>query len=453
MSILRNDSLQIAAPKSADSRYDNDGAGYANVGQVNSAILASFRHIGLTVNIAGVEYWYETGTTDPDLVVKSLPSSLQNVGDDTGNGLLIGGNVAGDITLTGNSSDTNADITVVLQGTGTFKLGGSHEANITDANDVITKGYADANYNSAASPGGANTQLQFNNAGAFGASSNLTFASDVLDVNGTQVSSSGLGVTGSNNGQVSIDSSSHSISFGVLSGGSPSVASGGLLELQGNALNGSASLRSGSGDVIIGTGLTDRLTFTFDGRITTSNYTPSSANTNDLATIGFVQEDLSGLSVDLETATAGDRVLIQDVSDSNNLKAVTAQSVADLFSQAATSASYVPSTGSFTNISTLTLIEANYLDVAGYVIASQKWTFQAAAAGYAKFITNLPLTAAAIENVIGHGTVGQRFNPTESSPVHVDATTTGTGTSIQVSFNAIGTTSYEISVSFFYIKN
>ena len=34
------------------------------------------------------------------------------------------------------------------------------------------------------SPGGSNTQIQFNNGGAFGASANLTFSSNVLNVSG-----------------------------------------------------------------------------------------------------------------------------------------------------------------------------------------------------------------------------------------------------------------------------
>jgi hypothetical protein len=43
---------------------------YTSVAQVNSLILIGIRHIGLTVNINNVEYWYKENKTDEGLVLK-----------------------------------------------------------------------------------------------------------------------------------------------------------------------------------------------------------------------------------------------------------------------------------------------------------------------------------------------------------------------------------------------
>ena len=62
--------IKVLNPTSVDAKYLNDGIPYISVGEVNSLVPSGIRHIGLTVNISGVEYWYETGITDPDLVIK-----------------------------------------------------------------------------------------------------------------------------------------------------------------------------------------------------------------------------------------------------------------------------------------------------------------------------------------------------------------------------------------------
>lgn len=51
--------------------YNNAGTPYTNVAEVNSQIPSALRGRGLTVNVAGVEYWYKDGITDLDLVVKT----------------------------------------------------------------------------------------------------------------------------------------------------------------------------------------------------------------------------------------------------------------------------------------------------------------------------------------------------------------------------------------------
>lgn len=72
MAIILNDNLDIRAPKSTDNRYVNGGVfPYISISEVTSIIPESYRHIGLTVNISGVEYWFKDGITDSDLVIKS----------------------------------------------------------------------------------------------------------------------------------------------------------------------------------------------------------------------------------------------------------------------------------------------------------------------------------------------------------------------------------------------
>lgn len=72
MSIILNDNIDVFAPKPTDARYsDSSGAPYASVSAVNTAIVSSRRYVGLTVNVAGVEYWYASGILDGDLVIKS----------------------------------------------------------------------------------------------------------------------------------------------------------------------------------------------------------------------------------------------------------------------------------------------------------------------------------------------------------------------------------------------
>lgn len=83
--------IKVLNPTPADAKYLNNGVPYANVTEANTEITAGLRHTGLTVNIDGVEYWYASGTTDGDLVIKGtggLPVSgltaIENVGSGSG---------------------------------------------------------------------------------------------------------------------------------------------------------------------------------------------------------------------------------------------------------------------------------------------------------------------------------------------------------------------------------
>lgn len=64
-------------PVPLDAKYDNAGTPYVDEATVIAAIPQSVRYKGLTVNIAAVEYWWEDGITDGDLVVKQFGTTLE----------------------------------------------------------------------------------------------------------------------------------------------------------------------------------------------------------------------------------------------------------------------------------------------------------------------------------------------------------------------------------------
>lgn len=76
MSTSQNDSFQIKAPKSIDSRYlKNETIPWTSTAEVNAAINAAYRYQGLTVLIGATEYWYIGGIADVNLVPKSLSNN------------------------------------------------------------------------------------------------------------------------------------------------------------------------------------------------------------------------------------------------------------------------------------------------------------------------------------------------------------------------------------------
>lgn len=76
MAILLNDNLDVAAIKPVDSRYGT----YTSISEANAAIPAIKRYRGLTVGIISneilIEYWYETGIANTDLVIKQYSLSF-----------------------------------------------------------------------------------------------------------------------------------------------------------------------------------------------------------------------------------------------------------------------------------------------------------------------------------------------------------------------------------------
>jgi len=64
--------LKVLNPAPEITKYfNNANTPYTDAAQVLSEIVSGIRHRGLTVNIAGIEYWFKDGTTDSDLVEKA----------------------------------------------------------------------------------------------------------------------------------------------------------------------------------------------------------------------------------------------------------------------------------------------------------------------------------------------------------------------------------------------
>lgn len=72
--------LRVLNPQSVDDKYLSGGTTpYTSVANANATIPEAIRHIGLTVNVDNVEYWYKDGVTDGDLVLKTAggaPTSI-----------------------------------------------------------------------------------------------------------------------------------------------------------------------------------------------------------------------------------------------------------------------------------------------------------------------------------------------------------------------------------------
>ena len=108
MAINLSDNIYTSAPKPTDSRYLCNLVPYASVSQANSNIVGGsggVRYTGLTVNIAGNEYWYKTGIGDGDLVLKSLGGTLTGATNglslfNAGKSIGLGGTILSGTTLT-----------------------------------------------------------------------------------------------------------------------------------------------------------------------------------------------------------------------------------------------------------------------------------------------------------------------------------------------------------------
>lgn len=88
----KGQSIYVTDDKAADAKYDNDGNGWGSVAQVqdpDDGLPVEYRYAGLTLNIAGIEYWFPANVTDLSLapVIKSIPSTGMS------DGLIMGGNI------------------------------------------------------------------------------------------------------------------------------------------------------------------------------------------------------------------------------------------------------------------------------------------------------------------------------------------------------------------------
>ena len=77
MSIKLSDSIRVGQQKPLDDKYFNELVPYTSITQVNNLVSKAVRHIGLTVNINGEEYWYKDGIEDEDLIFKSNQKTIE----------------------------------------------------------------------------------------------------------------------------------------------------------------------------------------------------------------------------------------------------------------------------------------------------------------------------------------------------------------------------------------
>lgn len=127
MAITLNDNIQVNAGKPIESKYLNLlNMPYSSTTEVTNRISIPERYTGLTVNILNDEYWFATGVTNTDLILKTKSSGIvingvSNVGSGTGvfSGITTGGVInlrsfagSGDTTIS-QSGDT-----IIIQSTG-----------------------------------------------------------------------------------------------------------------------------------------------------------------------------------------------------------------------------------------------------------------------------------------------------------------------------------------------
>ena len=70
MAINLTDSIRVGQQKPVEDKYFNGLVPYTSIDQVNDLLPKAIRHIGLTVNIKGEEYWYKDGIENANLVLK-----------------------------------------------------------------------------------------------------------------------------------------------------------------------------------------------------------------------------------------------------------------------------------------------------------------------------------------------------------------------------------------------
>ena len=79
MSIKLSDSIRVGQQKPLEDKYFNELVPYTSTTQVNTLLPKAVRHIGLTVNINGEEYWYKDGIEDSNLVLKITNSDIYDL--------------------------------------------------------------------------------------------------------------------------------------------------------------------------------------------------------------------------------------------------------------------------------------------------------------------------------------------------------------------------------------
>jgi hypothetical protein len=76
--------IKVLNPYPTESKYfSNSNIPYVDLAEAIAQIPTALRHVGLTVNVANVEYWWKFGTSDAELIAKSSGGTSSLILGDT----------------------------------------------------------------------------------------------------------------------------------------------------------------------------------------------------------------------------------------------------------------------------------------------------------------------------------------------------------------------------------
>ncbi len=287
-----------------------------NLGTPSAATLTNATGLPISTGVSGLGAGVATFLATP-----SSANLAAAVTDETGTGSLVFSNSPtfnDDITL-GVASTTRGELILANTTANTVRLRSSNSTAAsytltlpaaspvngyylqTDVNGVLS--WAAGGGGGGGSPGGSNTQIQFNNAGAFGGDAAFTF------VNGTGTATTTLGVASTTSGVLKLYNSASANSVTVASGNNTASwtmtlppddgSSGQYLQTDGSGNTSWATVTAG--DVVGPASATDNAVVRFDG--TTGKLVQNSAVTIADTTGDITAGKYNGLTVSTTTGT------------------------------------------------------------------------------------------------------------------------------------------------------
>ena len=288
-----------------------------NLGTPSAATLTNATGLPISTGVSGLGSGVATWLGTP-----SSANLRAAVTDETGTGSLVFSNSPtfdDDITL-GVPSTTRGELILANTTANTVKLRSSNSTAAsyaltfpaaapvngyylqTDVNGVLS--WAAGGGGGGGSPGGSNTQIQFNNAGAFGGDAAFTF------VNGTGTATTTLGVASTTSGALKLYNSASANSVTIASGNNSAAwtmtlptddgTNGQLLQTDGSG-NLSWFTNTATGDVVGPASSTDNAVVRFDG--TTGKLVQNSAVTIADTTGDITGGKYNGLTISTTTGT------------------------------------------------------------------------------------------------------------------------------------------------------
>lgn len=288
-----------------------------NLGTPSAATLTNATGLPISTGVSGLGAGVATFLATP-----SSANLAAAVTDETGTGSLVFSNSPtfdDDITL-GVASSTRGELILANTTANTVRLRSSNSTAAsytltfpaaapvngyylqTDVNGVLS--WAAGGGGGGGSPGGSNTQIQFNNLGAFGGDAAFTF------VNGTGTATTTLGVASTTSGALKLYNSASANSVTLASGNNTAAwtltlppddgTSGQYLQTDGSGNTTWATI-SGTGDVVGPASATDNAVVRFDG--TTGKLVQNSAVTIADTTGDITGGKYNGLTISTTTGT------------------------------------------------------------------------------------------------------------------------------------------------------